>query len=73
MKINNPIKIAVFLSLVIFSSAIILYYILDDSISIIYSSGVFFLFTIWLIYYVVKKFFHDVLINEIVSEISVYY
>ena len=59
MKINNPIKIAVFLSLVIFSSAIILYYILDDSISIIYSSGVFFLFTIWLIYYVVKKFFHE--------------
>ena len=59
MKINNPIKIAVFLSLVIFSSAIIVYYILDDSISIIYSSGTFFLFTIWLIYYVVKKFFHE--------------
>ena len=59
MKINNPIKIAVFLSLVIFSSAIILFYILDDLISIIYSSGAFFLFTIWLIYYVVKKFFHE--------------
>lgn len=59
MKINNPIKIAVFLSLVIFSSAIILFYILDDSIGIIYSLGAFFLFTIWLIYYVVKKFFHE--------------
>ena len=59
MKINNPIKIAVFLSLVIFSSAIIVFYFLDDSISIIYSLGAFFLFTIWLIYYVVKKFFHE--------------
>ena len=59
MKINNPIKIAVFLSLVIFSSAIIVFYILDDSISIIYSLGAFFLFTIWLIYYVVKKFFYE--------------
>ena len=59
MKINNPIKIAVFLSLVIFSSAIIVFYILDDSISIIYRLGAFFLFTIWLIYYVVKKFFYE--------------
>ena len=59
MKINNPIKIAVFLSVVIFAFAITIFYIAEDAISIIYSLIVFFLSTIGLIYYVVKKFFHE--------------
>ena len=59
MKINNPIKIAVFLSIVIFAFAITIFYIAQDTLSIIYSLIVFFLSTIGLIYYVVKKFFHE--------------
>ena len=59
MKINNPIKIAVFLSVVIFAFAITILYIADDTLSIIYSLIVFFLSTIGLIYYVVKNFFHE--------------
>ena len=59
MKINNPIKIAVFLSIVIFAFAITIFYIAQDTLSIIYSLIVFFLLTIGLIYYVVKKFFHE--------------
>jgi two-component system, OmpR family, phosphate regulon sensor histidine kinase PhoR len=59
MKINNPIKIAVFLSIVIFAFAITIFYIAEDTLSIIYSLIVFFLLTIGLIYYVVKKFFHE--------------
>ena len=59
MKINNPIKIAVFLSVVIFAFVITILYIADDTLSIIYSLIVFFLSTIGLIYYVVNKFFHE--------------
>ncbi|MEE2931118.1 MAG: ATP-binding protein [Bacteroidota bacterium] len=59
MKINNPIRIAVFLSVVIFAFAIIIFYIADDTLSIIYSLIAFFLSTIGLIYYVVKNFFHE--------------
>lgn len=59
MKINNPIRIAIFLSVVIFAFAIIIFYISEDTLSIIYSLIVFFLSTIALIYYVVKNFFHE--------------
>ena len=59
MKINNPIKIAVFLSIVIFAFVITIFYIAEDTLSIIYSLIVFFLSTIGLIYYVVKKFFYE--------------
>tara|TARA_X000000368_G_scaffold334387_1_gene271817 strand:- start:1203 stop:2207 length:1005 start_codon:yes stop_codon:yes gene_type:complete len=59
MKINNPIKIAVFLSIVIFAFVITIFYIAEDTLSIIYSLIVFFLSIIGLIYYVVKKFFHE--------------
>ena len=59
MKINTPIRIAIFLSVVIFAFAIIIFYIVNDSIDIFYSLIVFFLFVIALIYYVVKNFFHE--------------
>ncbi len=59
MKINNPIKIAVFLSIVIFAFVITIFYIAEDTLSILYSLIVFFLSIIGLIYYVVKKFFHE--------------
>ena len=59
MKINTPIRIAVFLSVIIFSFAIITFYIVVDRLDIFYSLIVFFLFVITLIYYVVKKFFHE--------------
>ena len=59
MKINTPIRIAVFLSIVIFALAITVFYIADDSVSFIFSLIVFFLSIISLIYYVVKKFFHE--------------
>ena len=59
MKISTPIRIAVFLSIVIFAFAIIIFYLVDDKLSIFYSLILFFLFVIALIYYVVKKFFHE--------------
>ena len=59
MKISTPIRIAIFLSIVIFAFAIIIFYLVDDKLSIFYSLILFFLFVIALIYYVVKKFFHE--------------
>jgi len=59
MKINTPIRIAIFLSIIIFAFAISLFYILDETLNIFYSLIVFYLFVITLIYYVVKKFFHE--------------
>ena len=59
MKINTPIRIAVFLSVVIFAFAIIIFYAVDHRLNVFYSFIVFFVFVIALIYYVVKKFFHE--------------
>ena len=59
MKINTPIRIAIFLSVVIFAFAIIIFYLIDDRLNVFYGLILFFLFVISLIYYVVKKFFHE--------------
>ena len=59
MKINTPIRIAVFLSCIIFTSAVIIFYVGEDKLNIFYSLIVFFVFVIALIYYVVKQFFHE--------------
>ena len=59
MRINTPFKIAVFLSIVIFAFALVIFYIGDDDLNIIFSFIVFFLATIVLIYYIVKRFFHE--------------
>ena len=59
MKINTPIRTAVFLSITIFAAATIIFYLIDDKLNIFYSLILFFLFVITLIYYVVKKFFHE--------------
>ena len=59
MRINTPFKIAVFLSIVIFAFALVIFYIVDDDLNIIFSFIVFFLATIVLIYYIVKRFFHE--------------
>ena len=59
MKINTPIRIAIFLSCIIFTLAVIIFYVGQDKLNIFYSLIVFFLFVIALIYYVVKKFFHE--------------
>jgi len=59
MKINNPIRIAFFLSIVIFIFAFILFYLADESLDFLSSLIVFFISIIILIYYVVKKFFHE--------------
>lgn len=59
MKINTPIRIAVFLSIVIFALAVFMFYVVEDSFSIFYSLIVFFVFVVLLIYYVVKQFFHE--------------
>ena len=59
MKINTPIRIAIFLSIVIFAFATIIFFISDDTLNIFYSFFLFFLSTIGLIYYVVKTFFHE--------------
>ena len=59
MKINTPIRIAVFLSIVIFAFAIIIFYGVEHRLNGFYSFIVFFVFVIALIYYVVKKFFHE--------------
>ncbi len=59
MRINTPFKIAVFLSIVIFAFALVIFYIVDDDLNIIFSFIVFFLAKIVLIYYIVKRFFHE--------------
>lgn len=59
MRINTPFKIAVFLSIVIFAFALVIFYIVVDDLNIIFSFIVFFLATIVLIYYIVKRFFHE--------------
>ena len=59
MRINTPFKIAVFLSIVIFAFALVIFYIVDDDLNIILSFIIFFLATIVLIYYIVKRFFHE--------------
>ena len=59
MKINTPIRIAVFLSIVIFALAVVMFYVVEDSLNIFYSLVVFFMFVVLLIYYVVKQFFHE--------------
>ena len=59
MKINTPIRIAVFLSVVIFALAVVIFYVAEDSLSMFYSLIVFFIFVVVLIYYVVKQFFHE--------------
>ena len=59
MRINTPFKIAVFLSIVIFAFALVIFYIVDDDLNIIFSFIVFFLATSVLIYYIVKRFFHE--------------
>ena len=59
MRINTPFKIAVFLSIVIFAFALVIFYIVDDDLNIIFSFIIFFLATIVLIYYIVKRFFHE--------------
>ena len=59
MRINTPFKIALFLSIVIFAFALVIFYIVDDDLNIIFSFIVFFLATIVLIYYIVKRFFHE--------------
>ncbi|MAW21149.1 MAG: two-component sensor histidine kinase [Flavobacteriales bacterium] len=59
MKINTPIRIAIFLSCIIFALAVIIFYFGEDRLNIFYSLVVFFVFVIALIYYVVKQFFHE--------------
>lgn len=59
MKINTPIRIAIFLSIVIFALAVVMFYVVEDSLNIFYSLVVFFMFVVLLIYYVVKQFFHE--------------
>jgi two-component system phosphate regulon sensor histidine kinase PhoR len=59
MKINTPIRIAVFLSVVIFTLVSTMYYFTNDNQSIFYGLIIFFFSTIALIYFVVKKFFHE--------------
>ncbi|MDA0890460.1 MAG: ATP-binding protein [Bacteroidetes bacterium] len=43
----------------IFAFALVIFYIVDDDLNIIFSFIVFFLATIVLIYYIVKRFFHE--------------
>lgn len=59
MKINTPIRIAIFLSVVIFTLVSTMYYFTNDNQSIFYGLIIFFFSTIALIYFVVKKFFHE--------------
>ena len=61
MKINTPIKIAVFLSIFIFLFALMLFYLAkNQSYNVIsFTLLLFFLITVSLIYYVVKRFFHE--------------
>ena len=59
MKINTPIKISIFLSIVIFTLAILIFYIIGDRLDFMFSFSLFFISIISLIYYVVKIFFHE--------------
>ncbi len=61
MKINTPLKIAVFLSVFIFLFALAFFYLAKNQSNIVISFTVllFFLITVSLIYYVVKRFFHE--------------
>ena len=59
MNISTPIRIAVFLSVMIFAFAIIIFYLVDERLNIVYSLILFFLFVTALIYFSVKKFFHE--------------
>jgi len=59
IKINTPIKIAFFLSIVIFIFAGILLLMNDNNHNRVYSFFVFFIGTVGLIYYVLQKFFHE--------------
>ena len=59
MKINTPIRIAIFLSIVIFSLAGLTYYFANNNQNLFIALSVFFLATIALIYFVVKHFFHE--------------
>lgn len=59
MKINTPIRIAIFLSVVIFTLVSAMYYFTNDNQSIFLGLIIFFFSTIALIYFVVKKFFHE--------------
>ena len=59
MKINTPIRIAIFLSVVIFSLAGFTYYFANNSQNLFIALLIFFLATIDLIYFVVKQFFHE--------------
>jgi len=59
MNISTPIRIALFLSVVIFSFVTIIFFLVDDTVNIFYSLILFFLFLIALIYYTVKKLFHE--------------
>ena len=59
MKINTPIRIAVFLSISLFIFAIIIFYFGKMKLDILFALPLFFLFTITLIYYTVKNFFHE--------------
>ena len=59
MKINTPIKISIFLSIVIFTLAILIFYIIGDRLNFMFSFSLFFISIISLIYYVVKIFFHE--------------
>ncbi len=59
MKINTPIRIAIFLSVVIFTFAICIFYLLENKLNPLFSLIVFFILTVALIYYIVKRFFHE--------------
>ena len=59
MNISTPIRIAVFLSVMIFAFAIIIFYLVDERLNVVYSLILFFLFVTALIYFSVKKFFHE--------------
>tara|TARA_B100000902_G_scaffold132157_1_gene130846 strand:- start:494 stop:1498 length:1005 start_codon:yes stop_codon:yes gene_type:complete len=59
MNISTPIRIAVFLSVMIFAFAIIIFYLFDERLNVVYSLILFFLFVTALIYFSVKKFFHE--------------
>ena len=56
-KINTPVKISIFLSLIITSFALALFIFLEDLLFLPYL--IFFILNVYLIYYVVKNFFHE--------------
>jgi len=59
IKINTPIKIAFFLSIIIFLFASILFLTHWATHNIVYSFLIFFIGIVGLIYYVLHKFFHE--------------